>query len=190
MNKLRSKSSHLRIFFVECGSPLDAIESRSECSAVGGMARLIGHSVLTFNTYSKRALEEACAYVGSICGADDPTPDTSMCLHISSHGSAEGLGFGADSIAWAELLQVIQPVLTKHYESKRILVISACDANEQTLSKAIAAEFKKRSVTPPQYIFCATGKVAWDDAPVGWTLLYHLIPTIDLDQRSTVQKVL
>ena len=190
MNTPPRKPKHLRLFFVECGSPLDAIESRSESSAVGGMARLIGHSVLTFNTYSKRSLEEVCAYIGSICGTPDPTPDAPICLHISSHGSNEGLGFGADSIGWAELLQVIQPMLTKNYEGKRILVISACDANEQTLSKTIAEEFRRRRVAPPQYIFCATGKVAWDDAAVGWTLLYHLLPGIDLEQKTAVQAIL
>ncbi len=184
------KPKHLRLFFVECGGPLDAIESRSESAAVGGMARLIGHSVLTFNTYSKRALEEACAYIGSICDIHDPTPHAPMCLHISSHGSAEGLAFGADTIAWTELLQVIQPVLTKNYQGDRILVISACEANEQTLSKAITDESKKRRVVPPQYIFCATGRVAWDDAAVGWTLLYHLIPSVNLDEKSEVQNIL
>jgi hypothetical protein len=179
------------LFFVECGSPLDAIESRSESSAVGGMARLIGHSVLPFSAYSKRAFTEACEYIGSICDdANDDTPEVPLCLHISSHGNPQGLAFGSDQIDWIELQRVIQPVLTRRYEGKRLLVISACNADQQQLSKSIAENAKHNGLQPPEYIFCATGKVDWDDAAVGCTLFYHLIDDVDLDDFTAVKDVL
>lgn len=43
---------------------------------------------------------------------------------------------------------------------------------------------------PPKYVFCTTGEVSWPDAAVGWTLLYHLIPGVDLDKKSDVQAML
>ena len=42
----------------------------------------------------------------------------------------------------------------------------------------------------PRYLFCTSGIVTWQDAVVGWTLFYHLLPQLNLRNKRSVQKVL
>ena len=44
--------------------------------------------------------------------------------------------------------------------------------------------------TPPHYLFSTSGDVAWQDAAVGWTLFYHLLPDGDLENRVQVQQII
>jgi hypothetical protein len=114
-----------------------------------------------------------------------------MCLHLSAHGASDGLLFGGHTASWKQLLDAIQPVLSSAYDGPRVLVLSSCDADQQRLTKEITEAVRNDEILiPPRYIFCATGKVAWRDAAVGWTLLYHLIPRVNLDESKQVKEML
>jgi hypothetical protein len=114
-----------------------------------------------------------------------------VCLHISAHGDADGLLFGGDEVSWVDLLDILQPVLTDCYQGPRILVFSACHADQQALTATITSRVKTDpTLVPPRYIFCSTGTVGWSDAAVGWTLFYHLLPKADLEDKTQVQGIL
>lgn len=194
MVRVKLKPRLIRLAIVECVSPLDAMEGRSELAVVGGMAKLVGHAVWGTGVLSALSFREACDYVGSMCHFEDNAMAPPLCLHISAHGYAgktsSGLSFGKDYVPWSALLEAIQPVLTVHYNGPRVLVFSACDADQQRLTKEIASKAKSGGLLPPQFVFCSTGKVAWDDAALAWTMLYHRMTDRLLQDRSEVQGVL
>lgn len=180
---------------LECPNPVDAAQGRSEGPVVEVIGRLIGHEVLAFLVRSKREFEETCNYVSSI----EPEHDASakrnhqLCLHISAHGNERGLGIGADLVRWSDLAAAIQPFMHRDspYKGARIVVLSACRADRQKLSAAIKSLVREQKpVVPPKYLFCASGDVSWQNAAVGWTLFYHHLPDVDLDNRKAVQRVL
>lgn len=187
--------NYLRIFVVECPDPLDALQGRSEGPSLAAIGKLIGHEVLTFLVRSKREFTETCRYVSSIDPDHDAArePERPLCLHISAHGDADGLSIGADSVNWDDLATAIKAFMSRgmQHKGKRIIVLSACQAERQKLSSAIRALVKRdKRVSPPKYLFCTSGDVAWQNAAVGWTLFYHLLPDVDLDNKQAVQDVL
>lgn len=194
-NDRQERENYLRIFVLESPDPLDALQGRSEGPAMEAIGKLIGHEVLTFLVRSKRELEETCRYVGSFDPNHDARsePTRPLCLHISAHGCEKGLSFGADTVEWADLATAIRPFISHRmqHKGKRIVVLSACQAEHQKLSSAIQKLARnKASVSPPEYLFCTSGNVAWQNAAVGWTLFYHLLPDIDLEEKAAVQHVL
>ena len=161
-------------------------------SAIG---KLIGHEVLTFLVRSKREFTETCRYVSSIDPDHDELskPDRPLCLHISAHGNQKGLGIGADFVEWDDLATSLRAFLSTdmQHKGKRIVVLSACQAEQQELSTSIQKlANSRRPISPPKYLFCTSGNVAWQNAAVGWTLFYHLLPTLELEKKETVQKAL
>jgi hypothetical protein len=189
------RSKHLRIFVLECPDPLDALQGRSEGPVMAAIGKLIGHEVLTFLVRSKRELRETCQYVSSIDPGHDAhrQPDRPLCLHISAHGNSSGLGIGADFLPWDALADAIEAFLSSkmQHKGKRIIVLSACQAEQQKLSGAIQdLVVRKKAILPPKYLFCTSGEVPWENAAVGWTLFYHLLPDADLDKKESVQDVL
>ena len=189
------RENHLRIFVLECPDPLDVLQGRSEGPVVAAIGKLIGHEVLTFFVRSRRELRETCAYVSSMDPDHDAQgqPARPLCLHISAHGNSSGLGFGADFLDWDAFAEAIEAFLSSkmQHEGKRIIVLSACQAEQQKLSGAIESLVaRKKAVTPPRYLFCTSGEVPWQNAAVGWTLFYHLLPDANLDKKESVRGVL
>ena len=189
------REQYLRIFVMECPDPIDAMQGRSEGPVISAIGRLIGHEVLTFLVRSKREFKETCKYIGSIDADHDSNDQTDrqLCLHISTHGNSNGLGIGADFLEWRQLATAIEPFLSgkMRHEGKRIVVLSACDADQKQLSDSIGAIVRQNTgLTAPEYLFCTSGEVEWQNAAVGWTLFYHLLPNVDLDQKKNVQAVL
>ncbi len=115
-------------------------------------------------------------------------------LHISAHGNKEGTGvaFGGDFVQWAELTELLQPFVRvgESYKGHRIVVLSACNAHMQKMTAVFRRTAKaNESFSPPKYLFC-TEEVLWQDAAVGWTLFYHLLPKAHLDEPETVRAML
>lgn len=196
MKKRRTQQPrHLRIFVLESPDPIDALQERSEGAALTTIAKLIGHEALSFFVRSKREMKETCGYVCSLDTDHDARdePDRTLCLHISAHGNKGEIGLGADDVSWDDLAVILKPFMTERmrHRGRRVVVLSACDAEHQQLSKAIETMVKSGECeAPPAYLFCASGRVPWHSAAVGWTLFYHLLPDIDLDDRREVQDVL
>lgn len=157
---------------------------------------MVGHEVSCFHPRSKNDLAEVCRYISSIDrdydGSDDP--DLPICIHISSHGEEDGLLFGKDLVGWNELFEVLEPICTKKstYKGENILILSACEAKGQQLTKRIQKIRKEnKALKPPKHLFITADEdVYWNDAVVAWALFYNKIPKTRFSQKDKIIKVL
>ena len=71
----------------------------------------------------------------------------------------------------------------KGYRGPTVLVISACDSDEQGLTRYLSRAFSKGEFkSPPSYVFLISDStVYWADAVVTWTIFYRKV--LDLDFR-------
>ena len=188
-------TNHFRIFHIESPGPLDALDGRAEAPALCAIAPLLRHKIFSQTTYSRDDFATLCKYLGTIGNYDDKAPTSPLVLHISAHGIDDGSGicFGADSVTWRELTELLQPFIQvrESYEGHHIVVLSACFAHKQTMTRIMGKFAGKMAdnFVPPKYIFC-TEEVLWKDATVAWTLFYHLVPKVDLDEPTAVKDLL
>ena len=186
----------IRLFIIESVDPMDLLQGRTESQALAEICKIIGHEVAVLNAFSKSDFKKLCGYISSINSRHDRNKrtDVPLCIHISSHGNANGLRFGKDPVGWKELLRTMKPIYNEmgEYDGKIVLIISACGAGEQDLSVEFEQEWKNDSkFTPPKYIFVTKDKkVAWDDALVSWAMFYHQLPRANLNDKKSVQKIL
>jgi hypothetical protein len=182
--------SIMNIFIADSPNPLEALNGISEGSSIANIARLIGHKVVETTVRSKDEFKTFCSYISASNRIEDKNSyDDHACLHISSHGDKSGLLIGRDDISWEELLDYIQQFLNSGKNKyDRIITISACHADEQTITKIISRRIKtNQNLNPPKYIFCVSGEPEWHKTTVGWTLFYYFLPEIDLKDKKNVQ---
>lgn len=187
--------ARLRIFIVEAPSPMDLLQRRAESPALEEACALIGHEVTSFTVKSRRELEDVVKFIASI----DPEQDASgrgpcpLCVHIAAHGNDHALGIGPDSLTWDDLLDAVQPLCKMPlYKGDVILVISACGACNQRLTKKLERRaLKDEKFIPPAYLFVtAEEKPSFDDALVSWIVFYHQLPRTPLEDIKQVRAVL
>jgi len=191
--------SIVRLFIIESINPMDLLQGRTESQGLAEICKIIGHEVAIFSAYSKDDFQKLCKYISSISSEHDKNKRKGipLCIHISAHGNEDGLAFGKDFIEWKEILKIMKPIFTDlevaQYDGDIVIIISACGAGEQYLSKELQEEWKKNSLafTPPKYIFVTRDEeVTWDDALVSWVIFYHQLPRINLNDKRSVQEVL
>ena len=193
---MKQTSNKMRVFIIECPDPMDLLQERSEGQGLEKICKLVGHEVASFQVKSKFELESVCEYISSIDKTHDDRnmPDLPLCIHITSHGNDDGLGFGKDFVTWDDLLEIIRPICTRQrkYRGDRIFVISACEAKYQQLTNELKKAWeKKRRFKPPKYLFLtADDEVFWDDAIVAWAMFYNKMPKADLNDKYAVQEIL
>lgn len=185
----------MRIFIVECPDPMDLLQERSEAVALERMCRLLGHEVAVFQVQSFSRLRETCRFIASIDEDHDAKkkPDLPLCVHIAAHGNPDGLGFGLETVTWEELADAILPLAkVARYSGPLIVVISACDAGQQSLTSELEDHWQKGAkVRPPAYVFVTCdARLDWSASVAAWTIFYHLMPKADLDDPKTVREVL
>jgi len=181
------KEIKIRIFHVECPGPLDLFDGTAEAPVLRSIAPLVGHQIHSRTVSSAKEFKDACSFLGGIGDFDDNDSDFPLVLHISAHGHGTGAGisFGKD-ISWETLVRDLEPFVTlsKSYPGKRIVVLSACDAARQTVTK-ILKKNKTKGRVPLDYLFCTEKAVGWGVAAVAWTLFYYLLgKSPDLDKAS------
>lgn len=192
---MAARKTKLRIFIIESTDPMDLLQDRSEREALEKVCKLIGHEVATFEVKSKQEFKTICKYLSSIDEDHDSKKrkKVPLCIHISTHGNDEGLGFGYDFISWRNLFKMLQPLCSEmdSYSGSLILIISACGADSQSVTKEFETEYgKNNKLNPPTYLFITTGNPNWDDALVSWVNFYHQLPTVKLYDKKDIQKVL
>lgn len=84
-------------------------------------------------------------------------------LHLSCHGTGEGLSFTLETAAFAELAEILGPCL-----NGRRLFISACDGARKKLASPILRGSTCYSVASTD------GNVSWDRAAISWAAFYSL----------------
>lgn len=186
----------MRVFIVECLNPMDLLQDRSEAAALEGVCRLLGHEVAPVSqVQSPRQLSETCKFIASIDERHDARDesDLPLCVHIAAHGNSRGLGVGPKTVTWDKLADSILPLgRLHHYSGPLIVVISACDAGQQSLTSELAQRRKKASqLRPPAYVFVTCdARLAWTASVAAWTIFYHLIQAANLDRPESVREVL
>lgn len=113
---------------------------------------------------SRSEFENVVGFIASI----DPDQDVSghgscpLCVHIAAHGNRDELGIGPDSFTWDDMLTAVQPLCEMSlYTGEVILVISACGASNQGLTRRLQKRaLEDREFIPPAYLF-----VTADEAP-------------------------
>lgn len=186
----------MRVFIIECPNPIDLLQGRNEGNSLEQICKLVGHEVTSLHPRSKKDLKTVCKYVSSIDRRHDgsDSPDLPLCIHISSHGQKKGLRFGKDLVKWKELLEALAPMYTKEsiYKGEKILIISACDAKKQLLTRKIQNKWLQNKLFhPPKHIFLtADDNVYWNDAVVAWAIFYNKVPKKTLAKKKKLLAVL
>ena len=182
----------VRIFHIESPGPLDVLEGRAEAPALCAITPLMRHKIYSQTIHSREDFLKVCRLLGTIGKYPDTKSDRPLVLHISAHGniSGSGIALGGDFVTWQDLTKMLQPFIRVpvSYLGHRIVVLSACNAHQQVMTKRIGARNSDDFVRP-KYLFC-TEEVLWQDAAVAWTVFYHLLPTADLDDPRTVKGML
>lgn len=182
--------SKIRIAIIESPNPIDLFDNRSEAKALEASCNLIGHQAISFFAKSRSDFQSIINYLASSDSIHaSQNPSLPLFLHISSHGNGGCVAFGADVINWDDLTTDLTPLLgNSEYKGKLSLSISACGSGENSLSIHAKKIFSKSSnIKMPSYIFSILGDdVNWDDALIGWTILYHKISKIGITTPSLI----
>jgi hypothetical protein len=187
----------MKVFILESPNPIDLLQGRSEMQSLETICRLFEHEVVTFLVKSAQEFYDAINYISTINIKE--ALDSPICIHLSTHGNEDGLGFGKDGIDWKDLFDILQPLYKKLSKNKagNILIISACGAGQQKLTIEFTNAHQNGSILhkllnkPPKYVFVtAEEEVTWQDAVVSWTILYRKLAEINLDDKNEVQNIL
>lgn len=182
--------SKIRIAIIESPNPIDLFDGRSEAKALEASCNLIGHQAISFFAKSRSDFQSIVKYLASSDSIHaSRNPSLPLFLHISSHGNAGCVAFGGDVISWDDLTKDLTPLLeNSEYSGKLALSISACGSGENSLSIHTKKIFGTSSeIKMPSYIFSILGEsVNWDDALIGWTILYHKISKIGITNPALI----
>lgn len=85
-------------------------------------------------------------------------------LHISCHGSKNGVSTTLDRMSIKEFAKIVGPVL-----DRKRLFLSACLASTQVMADAVFAKGKCMSLAGPK------DEINFDDSVILWTSFYHLM---------------
>ena len=185
-----------KVFILESPSPADLLNNRNERSSLEQVCRLFGHDTASFLLRDRDDFKSALGYVGAMGWASDE--ESPVFIHISSHGAKDGLVFGPDEVHWKHLGEFIVESYRHlcEYSGPVVLILSACHANKQKLTRHLNRMKKQGDLEfPPEYILVfGEERVDWRDAVVTWTVFYRKANDLDWtygrDGRTTVQSLL
>ncbi len=183
----------MRIAIIESPNPIDVFAGRNEARALDATCKLIGHQTASFAVRSQAELQTICQYLSSAdsAHASTRTQKSPLFIHISSHGNDDGLAFGADFIKWDQLALDLLPILkNEDYVGRTVLCLSACGSGEQKIHRVLKRELTPQLKRLPLYIVSIRGRtVQWADALVAWTLFYHKISKINLENPTSLATI-
>jgi hypothetical protein len=196
------KNNRLRLYIIECPSINDDLMGLREAKSIQEISNLLNYQFFCKPVRSKAGVKNAIKFLESYnkLEDDDDLKKMPLCIHIASHGNKDGLRVGADRVSWEEMATILCNSLSKmeRYDGPLILVISACDAVHQKITKNMSKKFKlKNDFKPPKYLFVTEsdkkgqeGNVFWEDAIVGCPLFYKKLATVNINRRGAVQNML
>ena len=175
-----------RIFLLESPNALDLLEGTAETTSLSQVCKLFGHDIASFRVRDRKELSQTLLYISSVGWRED-SGKVPIFIHISAHGSNDGLAFGPDDVTWEQLAELVVKTFREiysepgFYEGPIVLVVSACHADGETLSKRLRVAYRKDKLEwPPEYVFVFDDpEVDWRDAVVTWTMFYRDAPRIN-----------
>ncbi len=180
----------MKIFIIESPNPNDLLESINERSSLENMCKMFGHQSASFTTYSKDDVFKIINYISKI----NLEQEDILCLHFSCHGNNDGIGIGADFIDWKDFIRILSPIfINRKIGKKTFIIISACGANEQSLTKKVndfSDDLKKKLNLPYYFFVYNQDKVEWRDSLMCWAILYHQLSKLKDFSKNPVQDIL
>jgi hypothetical protein len=182
----------LKVFILECPSPLELIENISERNALEQVCKTMGHDVFSFLVKTRFEFANTIRYIASIDKIDrKKEEDEPICIHISAHGDKDGIQLGKDEVDWSKLAKCLTPLMEMDYNNNLYLVVSACGTDQQRVSAEITKLYKANDeIKPPKFVIVSNkDETSWEDAVLGWTILYRYIDKLELGKRKEVQSL-
>lgn len=186
----------MKVFTIECPDPIDLMQGRAEHQVIEKLSRILGYESYSFLVKSKAEFLSTVKYIASLdqCNDTNATEDFPLCIHISSHGNEDGLEFGGDTITWKDIFEVLTPLMSDalNFNGDVILIVSACSANKQKITREFLLQRKELSLSKPlKYIFVFDeDEIRWSAAVVAWTILYQQLTVTNLSDKKSVQNIL
>jgi len=186
--------THLRVFTIESPSALDVFGDRNESSTLRALCNLLGHQFAATIVKSKGEFKTALKHLTSINPKHIPQRQRNwpLCLHIAAHGDEEGLSLGAEDASWKYLAKEISSFLKlNNYPGPILVVISACGAGQQQITKELTDLATKQAFVPPAYLFVTDSEaVDWADAVVAWSIFYHNIGHAIIKKKREIMTIM
>lgn len=189
------KVKRMRVFAIESPGALDLLANRAESRLLEPICKLLGHEFASTIVRSKSEFETALDHITSI--NVDAIPEKArkwpLCMHIAAHGNDDGLGLGSEDADWKYLGETLWKFLVrmKDYPGKIVVVLSACGAEQQKITKYFKEKSKNKNAhLTAAYVLTTVGDINWHDSVVAWSIFYHQIGAAVLDNRDTIQLIL
>lgn len=175
----KSLLSKRKIYIIESTSQKDIYTNTQEANTLVEYLSLSGIDHISYSVKNAKEFEDACKKISKdILQCKQDCSSTDHCvftpiLHLSMHGSKEGVAFTDDSITWEMLDENIRIMLQQakyeleKYLSPLILCLSVC--------KGTSFYEKYASNGNPCFRIMISTKysIAWKDAAIGFLVFYH-----------------
>ena len=144
-----------KVFLLESPNPLDLLEERGERSALEQVCKLFGFDATSFLIRDAKEFRQTLMYLSSIVRIER-AGGVPLFIHISAHGSPNGILVGPDHVSWKDLADIVSKTYENldDYDHAVVLILSACGANRQKLTSLLQGKHESLEVFhPPEYIF-------------------------------------
>ncbi len=157
---------NLFVYILESPGEADLYYKRNEGEALQRALELIGVTSVHRLVISRAMLEDALNL--GLSEAVQGKPPGLPCVHLSCHGSDEGIRLtNGDFIAWRDLRQLLEPA--KSHFGELLLCMSSCEGfGAYRLAM-------KEGAAPFDILVGTTGRPTWPDCMVAFSSFYHLL---------------
>jgi hypothetical protein len=157
------------VYIVESPSAADIYHGRSEGYLVSNAVRLDGIPSVTRTAINAEAFGASLRF--GLPEAMKLHPDLTPILHLSAHGSTEGIQLSSgETLTWEDLKMLLIPINTS-LGNMLVLCMSACDGYS-------ACRMAKQEADGPHPYFAMVGSYAkptWADTAVAYSAFYHRV---------------
>ena len=157
------------VYVIESPSPVDLYHRRSEGEIIKQAASLNQIPCMVKTSINGQAFEAALKI--GLKEAMDIYPGLIPMLHISAHGSSEGIQLSSSEMLNWFLLEELFRQINQAFGGTLLLCLSCCEGYSG-VRMAMTTEEKP----PPFFALVSNGeKPSWSDTAVAYSTFYHLI---------------
>jgi hypothetical protein len=157
------------VYIVESPSAPDIYHGRSEGELVARAIQLDGIPCIVKTAINAMAFGAAFGY--GLPEAMKQFPDRVPIVHISAHGSSQGIQLSStEEVSWSHLRLLLEPI-NRSLDGFLLLCMSACEGYS-------ACQMAMQNGDAPHPYFAMVGnytKPTWSDTTIGYACFYHLI---------------
>lgn len=94
------------------------LEGTGETTSLAQVWKLFGHDITSFRIRDRKELSQTLMYISSM-GWRRKRGKKPVFIHLSAHGSDDGLAIGPDDIGWAKLARLVVKTFSKIYGQRK-----------------------------------------------------------------------